>query len=402
MKYATPQSFRAALEERQKRRATDAGLPFDRIAQIDLYFRLMDRVLKELGNGVLVKGGIALELRLQRARTTGDIDLRAAGDPAKLLERLRRAGKLDLGDFLSFDVDERTDVDRIDGDGVIYEGKRLWVQAFFAGKPYRQRFRLDVAFGDPLVGAPDEIEAPDALSFINIPPPKVPLYPVGTHLAEKVHAYTLPRKTVNSRMKDLIDMALVAAEAHMQPFPTKIRAAIVREALETTFGFRKTHDLPSNVPPPPEQWSSRYPREKDLNDLPWATIADVHAEAARFLDPVLARSAVGTWEPNTRTWVAPAMGDLDEMIDVIIGALGRHDDAPVLEVKLLSRTDMQTLQSLEGNVERQNRVAVRVAEILAKRPSVTRVIVLGGGLRHDIPLTAPDVHVPLRSGERLI
>jgi len=79
--YRTPQAFKAALETRQRKRAADAGMPFDRVAQVDLYFRFLDRVLQDLDSAVVVKGGVALEMRLRRARTTGDIDPPRAGQP---------------------------------------------------------------------------------------------------------------------------------------------------------------------------------------------------------------------------------------------------------------------------------------------------------------------------------
>jgi hypothetical protein len=300
--YRTPQAFKAALETRQKKRATAAEVPFDRVAQVDLYFRFLDRVLQDLDSAVVVKGGVALEMRLRRARTTGDIDLRALGNPAQILERLRHAGRRDRGDYLTFEVNERTGVEQIRGDGVVYEGRRFRVAARFAGKPYRQPFGLDVAFGDPMIGAPDWVTAPDALSFVGIAPPEIPLYPLGTHLAEKLHAYTLPRDGVNGRMKDLIDIALVAAEPMLQPSPMTITASTVHDALETTFVFRHTHPLPAALPPPPTEWATRYPREQQLNELPWSSIGDVHGEAARFLDPVLARTASGAWDPAGHTW----------------------------------------------------------------------------------------------------
>jgi hypothetical protein len=298
--YRTPQAFRAALEARQRKRAAAEDLPFDRVAQVDLYFRFLERVLQDMHGVVVVKGGVALEMRLRRARTTGDIDLRALGNPADVLEKLRQAGRRDHGDYLMFEVNERAGAEAIAGEGVVYEGRRFRATARFAGKPYRQSFGLDVAFDDPMVGEPDHITAPDALSFAGIAPPIIPIYPLGTHLAEKLHAYTLPRESVNGRMKDLIDIALVAAEPALRPVSMTIRASIVRTALEKTFAFRNSHPLPSACPPWPTPWAARYPREKELNALPWASIDDVHAEAARFLDPVLAETAFGVWDPASR------------------------------------------------------------------------------------------------------
>ena len=57
-----------------------------------------------LGDAVTLKGGLVLELRLDRARTTKDVDVRMMGSPATILANLQRAGRLDLGDFMAFEV----------------------------------------------------------------------------------------------------------------------------------------------------------------------------------------------------------------------------------------------------------------------------------------------------------
>lgn len=304
-RYKTPEAFRTALEHKQKQRAAAAGILFTRLAQVDLYYRFLDRILQELGDGVVVvKGGVALEMRLQSARTTLDIDLRASGSPTDVYERIRVAGLRELDDFLLFRVEGRVGSEAIAGEGVRYEGRRFDVQAMLANKPYHRRFGLDVAFGDPMIGPPDQVTAPDTFAFVGIAPPAIPIYPLGTHLAEKLHAYTLPRRDgrLSSRLKDLVDIALVAVEPALRPQPMTIDAATVRRAFQMTFDARNTHELPGAVPPPPEAWSARYPREQQLNKLPWASIAEVHAEAARFLDPVLAATASGAWDPVGRTW----------------------------------------------------------------------------------------------------
>ena len=65
-----------------------------------------------------------LELRLGRAGTTQDIDLRVAGDPASLLIELSRAGAIFAlgGDFLEFTVGRDPRDPTIDGEGVTYQG----------------------------------------------------------------------------------------------------------------------------------------------------------------------------------------------------------------------------------------------------------------------------------------
>ena len=54
--------------------------------------------------------------------------------------------------------------------------------------------------------------------------------------AEKIHAYTLPRNAANSRVKDLVDLALLIGSGELD----KRR---ILEALRLTFERRGTHDL---------------------------------------------------------------------------------------------------------------------------------------------------------------
>ena len=61
------------------------------------------------------------------------------------------------------------------------------------------------------LGDATPIKGEDYLGFAGIAAPELLLIPVETHIAEKLHAYTLPRPTPNSRVRDLPDLALLAA-----------------------------------------------------------------------------------------------------------------------------------------------------------------------------------------------
>src|SRR6266478_8572750 len=96
-------------------------------------------------------------------------------------------------------------------------------------------------------------------------PASLRLYPIETHIAEKLHAYTLPRKRPNSRVKDLPDMALLAGVR-------EIEGTQLRRALEQTFTSRKTHALPVALPAPPAAWVAPYTRMVAEDDLRWADL----------------------------------------------------------------------------------------------------------------------------------
>src|SRR5438105_3098028 len=98
--YTSPQAFKQALEQRL-RTASKTGADFARRRQLLVFDRFLARIVALLGDGVLLKGGLVLELRLERARTTKDIDLRLTGSAHDVLARLQEAGRRDLGDFMA-------------------------------------------------------------------------------------------------------------------------------------------------------------------------------------------------------------------------------------------------------------------------------------------------------------
>ncbi|MBZ5708546.1 nucleotidyl transferase AbiEii/AbiGii toxin family protein [Nannocystis pusilla] len=218
------------------------------------------------------------------------------GEPRDLLAKLRGAVAAELGDFLRFEIDDDPDHPEIDNDGAVYGGRRFRVTCKLAGKPFGNPFGVDVGFGEPTFGEPDLGVAEDSLAFIGVQAPSLRLYPLETHIAEKLHAYTLPRKHMNSRVKDLPDIALLAS----------IRAldgSRVRSALELTFSFRRTHPVPVLFPDPPDAWDRPYAALAREHDLPWSTLAEVSDAVRAFLDPLLrGGDAAAGWDPAAWRW----------------------------------------------------------------------------------------------------
>ncbi len=291
---ASPEAFKQALEQRL-RGASKSGAGFARRRQLLVFDRFLARVDAILGDAATLKGGLVLELRLERARTTKDIDLRMTGSPPQALVRLQEVGRRDLGDFLTFEVVPDRDQPKIQNDGVRYEGHRFRAECRLAGRLYGQPFGVDVAFGDPMLGDPERAVADDLLGFAGIAPPKVWLYPVETHIAEKLHAYTLPRARPNTRVKDLPDLALLA-------MAKPLRAKRLRAALDQTFSFRKTHSLPSRVSEPMDAWGAPYAAIAKEDELPWPTLGGVTKAVLAFLDPVLAEGPDATWSSDSWRW----------------------------------------------------------------------------------------------------
>ena len=294
--YPTAEAFKQALEQRL-RMATSGGVEFARRRQLLVFDRFLARVVAALGDAATLKGGLVLEVRLERARTTKDVDLRLVGSPVDLLAKLQDAARRDLGDFMTFEIGPDEHHPEIQSDGMLYDGLRFRAACRLAGKVYGQPFGVDVAFGDPMLGEPDVVAAEDVLAFAGIAPPMLRLYPIETHIAEKLHAYTMPRTRPNSRVKDLPDLALLATAQALD-------ARRLRAALEQTFAFRQTHALPAAVPAPLPAWTTPYAAMAREDDLAWRTLDDVTRAAQTFLDPVLDGAFDATWNPGEWTWRA--------------------------------------------------------------------------------------------------
>ncbi|MBM4061807.1 MAG: nucleotidyl transferase AbiEii/AbiGii toxin family protein [Planctomycetes bacterium] len=295
--FRTPAAFKASLEERLRSRARAGEGDLQRLRQLVVYDRFLARLFAEERPDVVLKGGLVLELRSRRARATKDVDLRMAGNPAATLDWLQAVGRKDRGDFLHFEITVDPVHPTIDAAGLAYQGRRYRAQALLAGKPYGRPFGLDVAFAEPLVGEPEVLEGEPWLDFLGIPPTRARVCPLLVHVAEKLHAYSLPRTRPNSRVKDLPDLALLARVR-------SIDAGELRAAITATFAHRATHAVPAVLPEPPASWVNAYAVMAREHDLPWPSLQGLTAAVRAFLDPLLAGNA-GRWDPGAFAWRAP-------------------------------------------------------------------------------------------------
>lgn len=292
--FLSPAALKASLEDRIRGRARKTGEDLQRLRQLFVYDRFLARLFDGDSTDVVLKGGLALELRSDHARATKDVDLRMLGAPDATLERLQRAGRRDLGDFLNFEVTIDPRHPTIEADGLVYEGRRYRAQAMLAGKVYGRPFGVDVAFAEPMLGAPDILVGEPWLDFLGLPATPVRVYPLTAHIAEKVHAYTIPRARPNSRVKDLPDIALLAQTR-------SVPAAEVRAAIVATYGHRGTHAVPAALPSPPDFWHAPYREMAREHRLAWTSLDELLLAVRAFVDPVL-DGVEGRWDPEAWRW----------------------------------------------------------------------------------------------------
>lgn len=247
--FESPQSFRRSLEDRLRREAQRRGVPMATLRTKVLMERLLARLFSRADAPWLLKGGYTFELRYRpRARTTKDIDLSVPAARATALsnvvDELRGAAEIDLGDFLVFELGEA----QRELQGPPAGGARVPVIVRVAGKVYGQ-FHLDVGLGDPAFGEPDELDCEDHLRFAGVAPARVRCIPKEQQFAEKIHAYTFPwGDRENTRERDLVDLLALIERGGLDP-------AKLRDALRQTFDARQRQPVPRDLMPPPANWS---------------------------------------------------------------------------------------------------------------------------------------------------
>jgi hypothetical protein len=200
-----------------------------------------------------LKGGYAMELRIRSARATKDIDLtvRLAGSAdvanAALLQKLQESAAVDIGDFFVYMIGEPI----ADLDAAPYGGFRFPVEARIDGRAF-VTFHLDAGVGDAVIEPLEEIKGRDWLQFAGIPNESIYMIPREQQFAEKLHAYTLPRRgAVNSRVRDLVDMVLLIRSDTLDMTKTA-------DVLRITFARRTTHALPDVLLSPPADWERPF------------------------------------------------------------------------------------------------------------------------------------------------
>lgn len=288
----TPAGFRTQLLQRLRNEALRTGIPAQRLQQQIAFERLLARLPHD-GEWVL-KGGFALQFRYGlQARPTRDIDLRTPLAPAAALDRLRQAiAAATLPDHLFFEFGEVVQ----ELQGAPGGSLRVRVVARVAGLEF-VTFHLDLSSGDALVEPPDVLRGSDLLQFAGIVPVEFPAYPVPQHLAEKLHAYTLPRGQENTRVRDLVDLVVIAATE-------TVEADRLSRSVEATFAARATHPIPEQLPEPPASWAQPFAViAAEAVNLPTTDLREGQARPAQVWDPFLASGAVHQiWRPGQRQW----------------------------------------------------------------------------------------------------
>lgn len=257
--YTTAAALRQAIDDRIRAEARATGRDPNWLRRRVVFCRALARLFKAAPQKWILKGGLAVEVRRPGlARATRDVDLilcpGLVSDPSdgdEVREALADALAEDPdGDRLEFRVGR---VSRLKDDAYGRPAWRFSVASELAG-----RRMADISFD--IVARPEEIGGvetrtlPDVLGFTGISAPEVTVVDLQQQYAEKIHALTrIYAGGTSSRPKDLVDLVLLIQDG--VEADTELVARV-----RHVFAVRRAHDIPTELPEPPEEWAGPFSR----------------------------------------------------------------------------------------------------------------------------------------------
>jgi hypothetical protein len=253
MTYDTPRALRMALEQRLLTQSRETEVSLDRLRRRVVFERILARLQSAEPGLWVLKGGMALEVRLrEQARLTKDMDLGLRDDVADatdLRERLVEALGTDLEEDQFVLVPGPAAQLTEDGDG--QPTWRVKVAAELAGKPFGA-IQLDISPRTHELEATEVVTLPNSLEFAGVATAQAELIDLQRHAAEKFHAMLKDfGDRENTRVRDLVDLVILSEHELIEP--SALASTIRHVWLE-----RDDSPPPPGLPGLPETWRERY------------------------------------------------------------------------------------------------------------------------------------------------
>ena len=263
-KYKSASGFRMAVKSRLNEISQKTGQDVQRLYRQVAYARFLARLFLDNSTSWVLKGGHALELRLKKSRATKDIDLamkdigwihsKKEEKSFALRELLQEKSQIDLGDYFEFTISQPV----LSLDNAPYGGARFHIEAIVDGKIF-SKFLTDIGIGDVWIEPQDTLQLSSDLEELGLKSFTIKAIPIEHHVAEKIHALTLPRDISNSRVKDLVDLFLIFKFE-------KFSDEKIKNCIKQTFIKRNTHKVPIELPFPNESWEKPFNSMMDSID----------------------------------------------------------------------------------------------------------------------------------------
>lgn len=231
-----PPPNRAALQQAVERYAEYHGLAPNRVQRWIAFMVLggaLARISSEEGEPTfLIKGGVALELRLGvRARATRDFDALFRRDGAEILQALEQAFSEPYAGFTL----------RVGGEPlVLHRMTRFEIKVGYQGRVWSS-IPLEVSQDEGTPLPAEEVPAFHLADFGLSGPQHLPCLPLVKQVAQKIHALTEPvdQGRPTDRFRDLLDLWIIR---DMAPPSRELR-----EVCEETFRVRDKHSWPPTI-----------------------------------------------------------------------------------------------------------------------------------------------------------
>ncbi len=295
-RYATPEAFRRALDDRLKTAAAARGRDVNLMRRQFLLQRYLARVFHDPASPWVLKGGTGLLVRLPGARHSQDIDLLHLDDAelAAAVAELRRVADIRGLDPFTFTVGEPTQM----LGGVAGATVRITVSL---GVAVLDRFPLDLSTGRVLVAGLERHQLQPMVEIEDVAAlPEVTLYPLPDQIADKVAAM-VERHGIggraSTRYRDLVDLVLIVGSC-------EIDAQLTRAALSAQ-AQRRELTLPLTLSAPSPAWMSGYRDAVGDATLPAGlrTLQAALTAAGGCVNALLDGTVThGTWDPSAQQW----------------------------------------------------------------------------------------------------
>lgn len=289
--YSSPAAFRAAVDAHLRSRARRLGVAAYIVRRQAALERLVARGMRVAPGRWALKGGMGLETRLgDHARPSVDLDVDHAKGAAAAREDLQRAVAEDLGDHFAFAIAGSEELK----EGDLSLAVRYRFECSVGGRPF-EPLQVDVSIAVPEPWDAEPAQRPGLLADVGLGPVEVLVVPLERQLAEKLHAHTRQYNGATTRAKDLVDFILIRQHE-------RVDAKRLKDAIQRTFARRDTHPVPKHLPDPPLELAVAYRREAEVVGVV-TSLEEAHKLAMQWLNPVLACTARGSWDPGKAQWV---------------------------------------------------------------------------------------------------
>lgn len=289
--YPSPQAFRQALTDKLREASTVGPWTLSQLQRQIAYDRLLER-LYFVDDGWVVKGATALLARGIGVRGTIDVDIYRERARELAEAELREAAARDIGDWFTFELGP--------GRAVATDAAVRIPVAAYVGTASWASFHVDLVGSDMrMTGQPDDVPPLVRVLMPDIEQHGYRAYPLVDHIADKISAIVQRysgQDRPSTRFKDLVDLVAIVTEASAAA--DQQMAALTSEAQRRDMPLPATFDVPDRA-----LWERGYAAEAGRSLLPSSHTLDEALSVVRpFVEPLLAETAAGRWDPENRQW----------------------------------------------------------------------------------------------------